>query len=245
MHRARPWLVVLTITLAVAFASAGPASAQARQPNILMIVGDDMGYADIGVHGSKDIPTPNIDALARERHPLHRCLRDRAVLLPDARRLAHRPLSAAVRARVQPGPGRRTERRAAAGRDDDRRPPEGGGLPHGARRQMASRIGRSISIRCRAASTSSSASSAATTPTSSRRRTRTNPLFEGRSSRRSERISDRRAHRRAVAFIRREKRGRSSSIWPSTPSTRRCRRPRSTWRGSRTSPTSSAAPMPP
>ena len=30
-----------------------------------MIVGDDMGYADIGVHGSKDIPTPNIDALAR------------------------------------------------------------------------------------------------------------------------------------------------------------------------------------
>jgi arylsulfatase A-like enzyme len=66
MHRARPWLVVLTITLAVALASAGPAAAQARQPNILMIVGDDMGYADIGVHGSRDIPTPNIDALARE-----------------------------------------------------------------------------------------------------------------------------------------------------------------------------------
>jgi len=35
-----------------------------RKPNILFIVGDDMGYADIGVHGCKDIPTPNLDALA-------------------------------------------------------------------------------------------------------------------------------------------------------------------------------------
>jgi arylsulfatase A-like enzyme len=40
------------------------ASAQARQPNVLIIVADDMGYADIGVHGSRDIPTPNIDSLA-------------------------------------------------------------------------------------------------------------------------------------------------------------------------------------
>ena len=39
--------------------------ADARQPNILLIVGDDMGYADIGVHGCKDIPTPNIDAIAK------------------------------------------------------------------------------------------------------------------------------------------------------------------------------------
>jgi arylsulfatase A-like enzyme len=34
------------------------------KPNILVIVGDDMGYADIGVHGCRDIPTPNIDSLA-------------------------------------------------------------------------------------------------------------------------------------------------------------------------------------
>src|SRR6187401_1517746 len=35
------------------------------KPNILIIVGDDMGYGDIGIHGCKDIPTPHIDSLAR------------------------------------------------------------------------------------------------------------------------------------------------------------------------------------
>jgi arylsulfatase A-like enzyme len=41
-----------------------PAAAEGARPNILLIVGDDMGFADVGFHGCKDIPTPHLDALA-------------------------------------------------------------------------------------------------------------------------------------------------------------------------------------
>jgi arylsulfatase A-like enzyme len=39
---------------------------QTQRPNILLIVSDDVGYADIGIYGSRDIPTPNIDRIAQE-----------------------------------------------------------------------------------------------------------------------------------------------------------------------------------
>ena len=39
--------------------------ALADQPNIIVIMADDMGYADAGFTGSKDIKTPNLDKLAK------------------------------------------------------------------------------------------------------------------------------------------------------------------------------------
>src|SRR5829696_3500235 len=55
----------LVLALAGLAAVAAPAAAQPRKPNVLVIVADDMGFADIGAHGCKDIPTPHIDSLAK------------------------------------------------------------------------------------------------------------------------------------------------------------------------------------
>src|SRR5215831_11580889 len=40
------------------------ALAQSPQPNILIILADDMGYGDVGFNGCPDYVTPNIDSLA-------------------------------------------------------------------------------------------------------------------------------------------------------------------------------------
>ena len=57
--------LILTAAFALlAWACGSQLCAAERQPNILLIVGDDMGYADVGFHGCKDIPTPHLDALA-------------------------------------------------------------------------------------------------------------------------------------------------------------------------------------
>ena len=52
------------VLLVTAFSALHAATPARTRPNILLIVGDDMGYADVGFHGCKDIPTPNLDSLA-------------------------------------------------------------------------------------------------------------------------------------------------------------------------------------
>jgi arylsulfatase A-like enzyme len=51
--------------LVAAFPDGAPAAEAPRRPNVVILLADDLGYADVGFHGCKDIPTPHLDALAK------------------------------------------------------------------------------------------------------------------------------------------------------------------------------------
>jgi arylsulfatase len=65
MHRAIPFILQILVAFGCALAPTACTATgeRPRQPNILVIVADDMGYADLGCFGG-EIQTPNLDALA-------------------------------------------------------------------------------------------------------------------------------------------------------------------------------------
>ena len=60
----------LICTLFAVALSAGTLHAEAgdepKSPNLIVIMADDMGYADVGFNGCTDIPTPHIDSIATD-----------------------------------------------------------------------------------------------------------------------------------------------------------------------------------
>ncbi len=83
--------VLATFALAGLAASHAAAPAADRPPNIILIVADDMGWADLGVQGAKGFRTPQLDRLAAEGTRFTRfyvaqavCTASRAALLTGA-----------------------------------------------------------------------------------------------------------------------------------------------------------------
>jgi arylsulfatase A-like enzyme len=58
-------IATCVLLLGVPLAAEAGGQPKRAKPNILLIVADDLGYGDIGVHGGNAVPTPNIDKLAR------------------------------------------------------------------------------------------------------------------------------------------------------------------------------------
>lgn len=57
----------LLLLLIAAFLVVRPAGADARKPNILIILADDLGYGDVGCYNPEaKVPTPHLDRLARQ-----------------------------------------------------------------------------------------------------------------------------------------------------------------------------------
>ena len=61
-------LSVLLVAIAAATLCSG--AVHARQPNVVILLADDLGWADVGYHGG-EIETPSIDRLARELSLIH------------------------------------------------------------------------------------------------------------------------------------------------------------------------------
>jgi arylsulfatase A-like enzyme len=67
-HLTWPRLGGLAVGLLLALAAPSPGQAQQQKPNILVIMGDDVGWSNIGVYnqGIMSGRTPNLDRLANE-----------------------------------------------------------------------------------------------------------------------------------------------------------------------------------
>ena len=84
-------LGTIAVSAIVLAATVATGSAQTKKPNIIVIMGDDVGWFNIGAYhqGIMSGKTPNLDKLASRRHAVHRLLR-RSQLHRRPRQFHHR-----------------------------------------------------------------------------------------------------------------------------------------------------------
>ena len=70
------------LALALVFVG-GLAKAEAAKPNIIFIMADDLGYAELGSYGQKKIKTPHLDRLAKQGMRFTRNYSGNAVCAPS------------------------------------------------------------------------------------------------------------------------------------------------------------------
>ena len=54
--------------VALLFMAASEVAAEADNPNIIVLLADDLGYGELGCQGNEEIPTPHIDSIAANAH---------------------------------------------------------------------------------------------------------------------------------------------------------------------------------
>jgi len=62
----RPLFLYLAATFSFVSCIEKPTIKSSKQPNIVYILADDLGYGEVGAYGQTKIETPNIDALAKD-----------------------------------------------------------------------------------------------------------------------------------------------------------------------------------
>ena len=67
-----PLCAALTLVLIAATTALPAQAAPPKQPNVIIFLADDLGWADVGYHGEEVIETPSIDRIAREGVELDR-----------------------------------------------------------------------------------------------------------------------------------------------------------------------------
>src|SRR4030095_16717624 len=93
-------------------------SVASSRPNVILIMTDDMGYADLGSYGGKDIKTPILDRLASDGVSLTDAYANRA---PGAPTRACRKLYIAAATVEERRLSDRVDRQVASGRHGDGR----------------------------------------------------------------------------------------------------------------------------